>query len=66
MKKVIALLSAIAVLLVAGIVVLCCWPAIKGTIDKSKYYTYEQMQEEVNNATDETNFATKIVLPVIV
>lgn len=41
------LTSIFAVLLIAGVGIICYifWPAAKGTIDGSKYYTYEEMQE---------------------
>lgn len=47
MKLKATIISIVSVLIIGltAILLYCCWPAIKGTVDNSKYYTQKELQE---------------------
>ena len=55
MKLKATIISIISVLIVGltAILLYCFWPAIKGTVDNSKYYTQEELQESYDKGYED-------------
>ncbi len=45
----------LVVIIAVGVLLYMYWPALKGTIDNSKYYTYEDLQNSYNDGYNDGN-----------
>lgn len=55
MKKIIIPIVSVIIVAIAGIMLYAYWPAITGTIDGSKYYTSEDLQEAYDKGYSDGN-----------